>query len=115
MCVFAPRNAAEFARVLVPGGLLLVVTPRENHLRELRESGAMLGIQPDKRATLDAGLTASFALVDRQALEYSVQLDAPAQLLVAAMGPAGHHERDVTPVDAGEITVAVDLSVYGVR
>jgi 23S rRNA (guanine745-N1)-methyltransferase len=115
MCVFAPRNAAEFARVLVPGGILVVVTPRESHLHELRASGAMLGIQPDKLAALDGGLAESFVLVDRHALEYSAHLDPQAQLLVAAMGPAGHHERDVVPVDTDDITVAVDLSVFRVR
>ena len=33
--VFAPRNAAEFARVLRPGGRLVVVTPRPGHLDEM--------------------------------------------------------------------------------
>jgi 23S rRNA (guanine745-N1)-methyltransferase len=33
--IFAPRNGAEFHRVLRPGGALLVVTPHPDHLAEL--------------------------------------------------------------------------------
>ncbi len=35
--VFAPRNPAEFARVLRPGGMALIVVPAEGHLAELLE------------------------------------------------------------------------------
>ena len=115
LCVFAPRDASEFARVLVPEGRLLVVTPRENHLQELRASGAMIGIQPDKLGALDDALAAEFALGHREALEYTIDLDVDDQLLAAAMGPSGHHERTVVPVDSQVVTVAVDLSVYTVR
>ena len=111
LCVFAPRNSAEFARVLAPGGRLVVVTPRENHLEELRNTGELIGIQPDKLASLDAGLAASFELVDRRSLEYPRDLDVTARTLVAAMGPTGHHDRE-SPKTGGTITVAVDLSVY---
>ena len=111
LCVFAPRNAAEFSRVLTSDGRLIVVTPRENHLRELRATGEMIGIQPDKLAALDAGLASHFTLVDRQSLDYTRALDVTARALVAAMGPSGHHDR-VAPTTGGPITIAVDLSVY---
>src|SRR5690606_7837547 len=45
----APRNAAELARVVRDGGLLLVVIPTANHLRELRERLPLLGIEEGKR------------------------------------------------------------------
>ena len=35
--VFAPRNPAEFQRVLAPGGQVIVLTPGAGHLDELRE------------------------------------------------------------------------------
>ena len=114
LCVFAPRNTAEFARVLTPGGRLVVVTPRENHLEQLRATGEVIGIQPDKLAALDAGLSASFDLVDRQSVIYQRELDVSARTLVAAMGPSGHHERE-TPTTGGVITIAVDVSVYAPR
>ncbi len=46
--VFAPRNAAEFARVLRPGGRLVVVTPRPGHLGEVAGRAGLLGIDPAK-------------------------------------------------------------------
>jgi SAM-dependent methyltransferase len=36
--IFAPRNPAEFTRVLVPGGLLLVAIPAPDHLLQLRSA-----------------------------------------------------------------------------
>ena len=111
LCVFAPRNTAEFARVLAPGGRLVVVTPRQDHLEQLRATGEMIGIQPGKLAALDAGLSDSFGLVDRQSLIYSRELDLAARTLVAAMGPSGHHHREA-PTCGGTITIAVDISVY---
>jgi len=114
LCVFAPRNAAEFARVLAPGGRLVVVTPRENHLEQLRATGELIGIQPDKLAALDAGLGELFELVDRQSIDYRRELDVTARTLVAAMGPSGHHNLEA-PTAGGPITIAVDVSVYAQR
>ena len=51
MNVFAPRNPSEFARVIGPGGTLVVVAPATGHLREL----AMLHpvrVHPRKRQLL---------------------------------------------------------------
>lgn len=47
-CWFAPRNMAEFARVLGDDGLLVVVTPDAGHLAAVRERYGLLGIEPDK-------------------------------------------------------------------
>ena len=58
--VFAPRNAAEFARVLRPGGRLIVVTPRTGHLAEVAGQTGMLGIEPAKEERLAASLDAHF-------------------------------------------------------
>ncbi|MCQ9165808.1 methyltransferase domain-containing protein [Arthrobacter sp. STN4] len=91
LVVFAPRNAAEFARVLRPGGLLVVVTPRPGHLAEIAQHAGLLGIQPDKEASLAASLASHFVL--ESALPVSIPLHlSPADVAnVALMGPAGHH------------------------
>ena len=112
-CVFAPRNPAEFARVLAPAGRLIVVTPAPNHLAQLRDRGDMIGIQDDKLQHLDAALSPLFALEDRQPLERTVSLDAAAQGLVAGMGPSGHHATAGRwETEAIEVTIAVDVSVF---
>jgi len=46
--VFAPRNGPEIARVLRPGGRLVVVTPAADHLTELIEPLGLLRVDPDK-------------------------------------------------------------------
>ena len=46
--VFAPRNPAEFQRVLVPGGQVIVLTPDAGHLDELREPLGILGVEDGK-------------------------------------------------------------------
>jgi 23S rRNA (guanine745-N1)-methyltransferase len=119
LCVFSPRNPAEFARVLRPDGTLLVVTPRENHLVQLRDRGRLIGIHPDKLTHLDESLEAFFRLADRRPLEYDVAMTSSEQADLGAMGPSGHHPGLSVPAEdhdaATTVTVAVDVSVYRLR
>lgn len=46
--VFAPRNPAEFRRILAPGGQVVVLTPEAGHLDELREPLGILGVEEGK-------------------------------------------------------------------
>lgn len=46
--IFAPRNPAEFQRVLRPGGQVVVLTPAVGHLDELREPLGILGVEEGK-------------------------------------------------------------------
>jgi 23S rRNA (guanine745-N1)-methyltransferase len=114
LCVFAPRNAAEFARTLRPHGRLVVVTPAENHLVQLRESGRVIGMQGDKLAHLDGALDGFFALDARRRLEYDVDLLPHEVQSLAGMGPSGHHTPAQAPPAAERtpVTVAVDVSSY---
>jgi 23S rRNA (guanine745-N1)-methyltransferase len=119
LCVFAPRNASEFARVLRDDGRLLVVTPAENHLRELRETGAMIGIQADKTAKLDHALGDDFQLEERRSIEYSIDLRVDELESLAGMGPTGHHAaRAAHPTAQGAasvVSIAVHASMYRKR
>ncbi|GAB3606647.1 rRNA (guanine-N1)-methyltransferase [Conyzicola nivalis] len=114
LCVFAPRNADEFARMLRPDGTLVVVTPAPSHLEQLRQRGQLIGIQPHKLGHLDETLGARFALRDRLSTAYDVRLDEAEVADLAAMGPSGHHGAHPRPDDASSttVTVAVDVSVY---
>jgi 23S rRNA (guanine745-N1)-methyltransferase len=89
--VFAPRNAAEFARVLRPGGRLVVVTPRPGHLAEVAGQTGMLGIEPAKDERLAASLEAHFSAVGGRDLDLSLVLTPAEVARLALMGPAGHH------------------------
>lgn len=88
LCVFAPRNAEEFARVVAPGGLLLVVTPMSEHLAEARAALPwLLSPEPAKEQRLRATLGDAFALVATRAVSFSLTLDADALADLAQMTP----------------------------
>ena len=114
LCVFAPRNADEFSRVIRPGGVLVVVTPAPQHLEQLRERGRLIGIQPDKLEHLDDTLGLRFALHRRESLAYDVTLTPDEVDDLAGMGPSGYHAAHPHhSADETTVTVAVDVSVYG--
>ena len=111
LCIFAPRNPAEFARILRPGGMLLVVTPTAEHLTELRAARLLIGMQDDKLAKLDSSLAGPFDHDRRDGLSYQIDLSAAAAADLTSMGPSGHHGT-AAPWSGGTATVSVDLSVY---
>lgn len=73
--IFAPRNPAEFARVLTPKGLLLVVIPSPKHLKSLRSALHLLGMEEHKKKRVVEQFQDAFALVASPTLEYEIWLD----------------------------------------
>ena len=113
LCVFAPRNPDEFARVLRPTGALVVATPAPEHLGQLRDRGRLIGIQENKLEHLDDSLASHFALEQRRSVRFDTVLTGTQVDDLAAMGPSGHHEAHPAPQsDQTTVTVAVDVSVY---
>ncbi|MWC00186.1 putative RNA methyltransferase [Agromyces seonyuensis] len=89
--VFAPRNPPEFARVLRPGGTLVVVVPRPGHLAELRVEGAMLDVPEGKADAVHAQFAPFLEPAGLERVTAPIALT-PAQAdAVRGMGPAGHH------------------------
>lgn len=91
LCVFAPRNLTEFARVLRPGGRLLVLTPNPGHLAALRERQGLLGIEPDKQQRLLAAAAEFFDLRGTSRLRVPVEFSVGLATDVIAMGPNAFH------------------------
>ncbi|WP_432244570.1 methyltransferase domain-containing protein [Arthrobacter sp. G.S.26] len=89
--VFAPRNPAEFARVLRPAGRLVVVTPRSGHLAELAARTGMLAIEEGKDARLAAAMASHFDLESSSDIDIPLSLTVSQATDLAFMGPAGHH------------------------
>jgi 23S rRNA (guanine745-N1)-methyltransferase len=89
--VFAPRNGPEFARVLRPGGRLIVVTPRPGHLAEVAGQTGMLGIEPAKEERLATALAGHFRAHPGRELDLALSLTPADVVNLALMGPAGHH------------------------
>jgi 23S rRNA (guanine745-N1)-methyltransferase len=118
--VCAPRNAAEVARVLVPGGGLVVVTPTAHHLRELVEPLGLLDVDARKDERLAAQMEGPLALERRDEHEWPMALDHDAVRALAGMGPSAFHgddgertERIARLPDPLTATASVTVSVYG--
>ncbi|WP_354216295.1 putative RNA methyltransferase [Arthrobacter sp. UYCo732] len=89
--IFAPRNAAEFARVLRPDGRLVVVTPRAGHLGSLATRTGMLAIEDEKDARLAESLGGHFVPESSRDVDIHMRLTPGEMADLAFMGPAGHH------------------------
>ena len=88
--VFAPRNAAEFRRVLRDDGVLIVVTPAPGHLAELTGRG-LLAVDERKDERLAASLGAHFTLARDQELSLRLRLTRAEAAALAGMGPSARH------------------------
>jgi 23S rRNA (guanine745-N1)-methyltransferase len=106
--VFAPRDGAEFARVLTPGGRLVVVTPTDDHLSELRLT---VRVDPAKAERLAGTLAPWFIREDETELRTSLRLSARDAAAFVAMGPNAHHQQAARPA-GGTVTAAVRISTW---
>ncbi len=115
--VFAPRNPAEFHRMLRPGGLLAVVVPQETHLQELHAAGLALGVQANKSAQLTASLDAHFMLESRRATTRLLSLTTDQVTSLVGMGPSAHHTDAAALADEPQVQrpVTVAVEVLGFR
>jgi 23S rRNA (guanine745-N1)-methyltransferase len=97
--IFAPRNASEFARILMPGGLLLIVIPGPHHLEELRTSLGLLGIEQQKEEHVAEQLAGAFSLHQRESLEYQLTLNPQDVADLVTMTPNYRHRTPAIPAN----------------
>lgn len=117
--VFAPRNAAEFARVLRPDGVLAVVTPHPQHLQELREPLGLLEVEGDKQDRLAATLAARFRPLATSDVRYRASWSHEVVLDLVSMGPNAFHvgadelaERVERLAEPTVVSVAVSVTTW---
>ncbi len=90
--VFAPRNPAEFRRILHPAGRLIVVRPTDRHLAELRDQvPTMVAVDPAKELRLHQALGPFFDAAATERVEYSAPLTGQQAQDLLDMGPTAHH------------------------
>ncbi|MBQ1049785.1 methyltransferase domain-containing protein [Micromonospora sp. C51] len=117
--VFAPRNGAEFRRVLAPGGRLLVVTPAADHLTELVTALGLLRVDPAKADRVAASLAGHFTEESTTVHRQELTLSGPEVATLVGMGPSAWHTdpaglaaRIETLGEPVRVTVAVRLGTY---
>lgn len=109
--IFAPRNGAEFARVLAAHGKLIVVVPQPHHLRELRSSFALIGIESAKTERVVLGFKPHLDLVHVESVEYQLVLQGEEVVDLVGMSPSRRHLTAPIhpPSEPAPVTVAVDI------
>jgi 23S rRNA (guanine745-N1)-methyltransferase len=117
--IFAPRNGAEFHRVLRPDGALLVVTPHHDHLAELIGPLGLLQVDPAKADRLDRSLGGHFVLSEQRTYEQTLALSRADAARLVLMGPNAWHadpaelaERLAAWAQPVAATVSVNLGTY---
>ncbi|MDN5600918.1 MAG: putative RNA methyltransferase [Brachybacterium sp.] len=113
--VFAPRNPSEFARVLAPGGHLLVVRPTTDHLTELRDAvPGMVGLDPRKEERLHEALDPLFTTEEVREVRFPLAVSAAAARDLVAMTPSARHVAPETleALPDGTVTVSVLVSLH---
>jgi 23S rRNA (guanine745-N1)-methyltransferase len=111
--VFAPRNGPEYRRVLHSDGLLLVVTPAQDHLAELVDAYGLIGVDPAKPARVADTLGADFNARGTTTLRHRMRLTAAETRTLIGMTPSARH-LPIREIEASDIavTAAVDLTLY---
>ncbi|MFF4806242.1 methyltransferase domain-containing protein [Streptomyces sp. NPDC001351] len=118
--VFAPRNPAEFHRVLRPTGRLIVIRPTERHLAEVRDRlPVMVTIDPAKEQRLHRALDPFFEAAVTEQVEYTAPLTRLDALDLVTMTPSARHVSRADLSDDGllpdEVTVSVLATAYQPR
>nr|WP_202888080.1 methyltransferase type 11 [Kribbella solani] len=117
--VFAPRNAAEMARVLSPTGRLLVVTPNQQHLAELIDVLGMVSVDADKERRLEESLAGEFVRTGSEVVEETMPLDRSAVEQLVLMTPSARHldyrdllQRIAVLPEPAVVTLSVTVSAW---
>lgn len=111
----ARRNPQECARVLEPGGHLIVAVPAHDDLIELRRLVQGAGVERDRAAAVIAEHAPAFTLVDRGAVRERRHLDREALLALLRSTYRGGRVSTQARVDALtslDVTLASDVIVF---
>ena len=106
VCIFAPRNLSEFARVLADDGVVVVVLPHEDHLQDLRLSHGLLDVGDAKQEKLAIAARGHLSIVSTTTISYDIDLTAQHVTDLVAMGPNAFHAPGSMPASRVRASVA---------
>ena len=92
--IFAPRNPAEFARIMVRAGRLIVVIPGAEHLAQLRSTLPLLQIEENKQQHVVEQFAPHFTLLEAVPVSYELDLRGEEVQQLVMMTPNYWHLSD---------------------
>lgn len=105
-------NPAEFARLLKPGGLVLIAVPADDDLVELRERVYGARVDKPRAERVERDLEGSFKLAERTTVRESRDFDAGALRDLLTTTYRGFRAKERAAVDAlGAMTVTLSHDV----
>lgn len=112
MVVFAPRNAAEFARVLSDKGEVVVLTADAGHLAELREPLGIIDVEKGKVERMIAQASGHLEPVGpSEIVEFTMNLDQASIAAQIGMSPSARHiHPDVLHERIAELPETMDVT-----
>ena len=121
LVAFAPRNVEEIARVLAPGGRVVLAHPTSGHLAGLRAALDLLAVREDKGAAIADRLGERFVEGEQVLVEAAVDVDHDRQVDLVMMGPnAFHTDREavagqVAAAGLDQVAISVAVQVWTLR
>lgn len=111
LSVFAPKNFAEAARVLRPGGTLAIAFPGPDHLVELRREFGLLEQGEGKTESYAAAMAEAVGAPAHRRLRAEIRLEPDDIANVILMGPNAHRLKAETlpPLAARPVTLDIEL------
>jgi len=104
--VFAPRNPAEFRRVITDSGQVVIVTAGKHHLQQLRDAYGLLAVDARKQERIDASFTNAFVALETQTVTWQFACTQALAYAMIAMGPNAHHGS----TNRDHVTFAADVT-----
>jgi 23S rRNA (guanine745-N1)-methyltransferase len=101
LSAFAPRPGPELARIVKPGGSLVVAFAGPQHLESLRERLNLLGVGEDKLDRLSERLDPWFDLIGTTTVQHEANFSPEEARLLVLMGPNAWHDSDPSSLDGG--------------
>lgn len=90
--IFAPRNPAEFARVLASGAEAVILSAHQGHLDELREPLGILGVEEGKLERMVEQAEGHLELAgEPELIEFPMRLEREAIAAQVGMSPSARH------------------------
>ncbi len=112
LAIFAPRNPKEFARLLAPGGSVIIIAPGPDHLHQLRQHLPLLQIEENKQQHIIEQFSTfpTFSLTQTLRITYTIQLAGSEIAQLVLMTPTNRHlspeqRQQIARLEPMEITV----------